>query len=84
MKSFALYDIIVRKHDPAKNAFFVRNNRLPGRIREERVIRSVVPEAGTCDMAQWHILIEPEKGIHVESEADVALSVNGTDMCNLP
>ena len=47
-------------------------------------IRSVVPEAGTCDMAQWHILIEPEKGIRVESEADVALSVNGTGMCNLP
>lgn len=34
-------------------------------------IRSIIPEVGTCDMAEWHILIEPEKGIDVKSESDV-------------
>lgn len=36
-------------------------------------IRSIVPEVGTCDMAEWHILIEPEKNINVASESDVVV-----------
>ena len=34
-------------------------------------IRRDVPEAGTDDMAEWHILIEPEKDITVANESDV-------------
>lgn len=38
-------------------------------------ICAVVPEVGTCDMAEWHILIEPEEGIDVVNEADVIVDV---------
>ena len=38
-------------------------------------ICAIVPEVGTCDMAEWHILIEPETGIDVVNEADVIVSV---------
>lgn len=38
-------------------------------------ICAIVPEVGTCDMAEWHILIEPEEGIDVVNEADVIVSV---------
>lgn len=31
-------------------------------------IRCIVPEVGTCDMAQWHILAEIEKGLIQEDE----------------
>ena len=40
-------------------------------------IRSIVPEVGTCDMAEWHILIEPEKDINVTSESDVVVYLDG-------
>ncbi|MBQ7349676.1 MAG: hypothetical protein IJW56_02180, partial [Bacteroides sp.] len=40
-------------------------------------IRSIVPEVGTCDMAEWHILIEPEKDINVASESDVVVYLDG-------
>lgn len=38
-------------------------------------IQTLTPPGGfgTCDMAQWHILIEPEAGISVESEADIQI-----------
>ncbi len=42
-------------------------------------VHRIVPEFGTCDMAGWHILIEPEKGISVESEADVTVLIDGID-----
>ena len=38
-------------------------------------ICAIVPEVGTCDMAEWHILIEPEKGIDVVNEEDVIVNV---------
>ena len=38
-------------------------------------ICAIVPEVGTCDMAEWHILIEPEDGIDVVNEADVIVDV---------
>ena len=38
-------------------------------------ICAVVPEVGTCDMAEWYILIEPEEGIDVVNEADVIVDV---------
>ena len=40
-------------------------------------IRRIVPEIGTDDMAQWHILIEPEKGISVADESDVVVYLDG-------
>ena len=42
-------------------------------------IRSIIPEAGTCDMAAWHILIEPEADIDVASESDVIVYLDGVN-----
>ena len=39
-------------------------------------IDSIVPEAGTADMAEWHILIEPAEGTIV-TESDVAVYIDG-------
>ncbi len=38
-------------------------------------ITTLVPEVGTCDMAEWHILIEPEGGVTVDSENDVQVDL---------
>ena len=42
-------------------------------------IDRIVPEAGTCDMAEWHILIEPEAGVEIENESDITVFVDGVD-----
>ena len=42
-------------------------------------IRSIVPEVGTCDMAQWHILIEPEADVDVAEESDVIVYMDGVN-----
>ncbi len=42
-------------------------------------IRRDVPEAGTDDMAEWHILIEPEKDITVANESDVIVYLDGVN-----
>ena len=42
-------------------------------------IRRDVPEVGTDDMAEWHILIEPEKDITVASESDVIIYLDGVN-----
>ena len=42
-------------------------------------IRRDVPEVGTCDMAEWHILIEPEKDITVASESDIVVYLDGVN-----
>ena len=42
-------------------------------------IRSIIPEVGTCDMAQWHILIEPQENVSVISESDVVVYLNGVN-----
>ena len=42
-------------------------------------IRRDVPEVGTDDMAEWHILIEPEKDITVASESDVIVYLDGVN-----
>lgn len=34
-------------------------------------INSIVPEVGTCDMAQWHIILELNRTAEASSEADV-------------
>lgn len=47
-------------------------------------IDRIVPEAGTCDMAQWHILIEPEAGTEIEKESDVTVFVDGVDPLTQP
>lgn len=40
-------------------------------------IESIVPEAGTEDMAQWHILLEPESTVKVDSDNDVTVILDG-------
>ena len=37
-------------------------------------IHSIVPEMGTDDMAQWHLMIEPEEGLDVEDESHITVS----------
>ena len=38
-------------------------------------IDRIIPEIGTCDMACWHILIEPEAEIMVEDEEDIYVTL---------
>ena len=47
-------------------------------------IDRIVPEAGTCDMAEWHILIEPEAGVNIEKESDITVFVDGVDPLTQP
>lgn len=47
-------------------------------------IDRIVPEAGTCDMAEWHILIEPEVGVQIEKELDITVFVDGVDPLTQP
>ncbi len=42
-------------------------------------IDTIVPEVGTCDMAEWHILIEPEAGVDVANEESVTVFLDGRD-----
>lgn len=42
-------------------------------------ITTIVPEIGTCDMAEWHILIEPEAGVFAEHADDVTVYIDGRD-----
>lgn len=36
-------------------------------------INSQMPEVGTCDMAQWHVMIELEKMIEITDESDITV-----------
>ena len=45
-------------------------------------IEVLVPEIGTCDMAEWHILIEPEAGVDVEEE-NITVLYGGRKLGNL-
>lgn len=47
-------------------------------------IDRIIPEAGTCDMAQWHILIEPEAGTEIGKESDITVFVDGVDPLTQP
>ncbi len=38
------------------------------------------PEVGTCDMAEWHILIEPAAGVDVADESHVQVRLNAAAM----
>lgn len=40
-------------------------------------VSSIIPEVGTCDMAQWHILIEAKADIGLKNESDIVLSLDG-------
>ena len=42
-------------------------------------IRRDVPEVGTADMAEWHILIEMKKDVIVASESDVIVYLDGVN-----
>lgn len=43
----------------------------------------LVPEVGTCDMAEWHILIEPEAGLTVKDADHVTVTLR-TGMSLMP
>lgn len=47
-------------------------------------VRRYVPEAGTDDMAEWHILIEPEKDIAVANESDIVVYLDGVNQKTKP
>ncbi len=47
-------------------------------------IRTIVPEVGTCDMAQWHILLELDRGALVESADQVKLYLDGKPAGSVP
>ena len=40
-------------------------------------IKTITPEVGTCDMAQWHIILELSRDVMAESTADVAVYLDG-------
>ncbi len=42
-------------------------------------ITTIVPEIGTCDMAEWHILIEPEAGVFAGNADDITVYIDGRD-----
>lgn len=42
-------------------------------------IGSIVPEVGTDDMAQWHVLIELEADVDIASESDVIVYLDGVN-----
>lgn len=52
-----------------------------GTVEQELVIciDTIVPETGTCDMAEWHILIELESGVDVEDESAVTVFMDGVN-----
>ncbi len=39
-------------------------------------IKTIVPEVGTCDMAEWHLLIEPEAGTTIANENDITVIID--------
>ena len=43
-------------------------------------IDTIVPENGTDDMAGWHIMIEPEAGVDLESEEAVTVLLDGENV----
>lgn len=40
-------------------------------------IDSIVPEIGTCDMAEWHVILELNKTAEVGTESDVMVYLDG-------
>ncbi len=42
-------------------------------------ITTIVPEVGTEDMAEWHILIEPEAGVFAKASDDITVFIDGRD-----
>ncbi|MBR6708163.1 MAG: hypothetical protein IKL84_00630, partial [Clostridia bacterium] len=47
-------------------------------------IKTIVPEEGTCDMAYWHILIEPEAGVYPDDEREVVVFLDGRNATDRP
>lgn len=41
-------------------------------------IKSISPEAGTCDMAEWHIILEMSNAVAVEDEDAVQVYLDGS------
>lgn len=46
---------------------------LNGESKTQITINRLIPTACTADMALWHIFIEPEAGVEIESEEDIEI-----------
>lgn len=42
-------------------------------------IERKIPEVGTCDMAEWHIFVEPEPGVDVTDSSAVTVLLDGRE-----
>ena len=42
-------------------------------------IATIIPEVGTDDMADWHILIEPEAGVFAKDADNITVYIDGRD-----
>ena len=50
-------------------------------------IETEVPEVGTCDMAEWHIFVEPEAGVDIGDESSVTVYLDDKaypELCGYP
>ena len=47
-------------------------------------IDPIIPECGTADMAEWHIMIEPSSEVNACNEEDVVLYYNGVNLTDKP
>ena len=52
----------------------------PGKALRISILREV-PELGTCDMAQWHVILELSRDALVETANDVAVYLDGKLAC---
>lgn len=45
-------------------------------------IETQTPETGTCDMAEWHIFVEPEAGVQVADESNITVFLDNRNVTN--
>ncbi|MBQ8812930.1 MAG: hypothetical protein IJZ85_00310 [Lachnospiraceae bacterium] len=51
-----------------------------GESEMEIAIKTIVPEVVTDDMAEWHLMIEPEAGVDVADESAVTVILDGKNV----
>lgn len=76
--------MVLLQESSGSNSHKVRSVNVGGDGQCYIYIDRIVPEAGTCDMAQWHILIEPEAGVEIEKESDITVFLDGVNPLTLP
>lgn len=73
--------MVLMEEGSGSNRHEVRSVRMSDNGHCSIYIDRIVPEAGTCDMAEWHILIELESGVELE---DVNVFVDGVNPLTQP